>query len=150
MLVLPPPPGRSDAVAAFTAHHVVAADVPPAEVVSRLRREDLGAPISADFLAWLGRWLGSTAGMTDLVLVGFGTREAGRDLHPRRDLDSHPRVARSHRFREEVRTYVDYGGRGLATVGRGLCHRWEAGIEVEPGHRERGLDRALAHAPAWA
>jgi hypothetical protein len=95
VLVLPPPPGRSDAVVAFTAHHVVAADVPPAEVVRRLSPEDLGAPMSPDCLAWLGRRLGSTAGMTDLVLVAFGTREAGRDLHPRRDLHSHPREARS-------------------------------------------------------
>lgn len=48
---------------------------------------------------------------------------------------------------------------GVLTLGRGLCGRWEVGLEVAPDHRGRSLGRALASAgrhltpdgrPVWA
>ena len=63
------PPGPSDAVVAFTAHHVVAADVPAREILERLDPDDVGAPMGARFLAWLAGRLGSEAGMVDAVLA---------------------------------------------------------------------------------
>jgi RimJ/RimL family protein N-acetyltransferase len=35
---------------------------------------------------------------------------------------------------------------GVLTLGRGLCGRWEVGLEVAPDHRGRSLGRALASA----
>src|SRR2546426_12709924 len=57
------PPGPSDAVVAFTAHHVVAADVPAREILERLDPDDIGAQMGARFLAWLAGRLGSEAGV---------------------------------------------------------------------------------------
>jgi hypothetical protein len=66
--VLPAPPGRSNAVVAFTAHHVIAVDVEPDETLAHLPSPDLGAPVNAKFLAWLGSRLGSPPGSLDVVL----------------------------------------------------------------------------------
>lgn len=41
----------SNAVVAFTAHHVIAADVEPDETLAHLPSPDLGAPVNAEFLA---------------------------------------------------------------------------------------------------
>jgi RimJ/RimL family protein N-acetyltransferase len=72
------------------------------------------------------------------------------------DLD-HPRVRRARRYRPRLRIWI--AGHGVLVLGRGLAGRWEAAVEVAPGHRERGLGRALAGAarhlvpdgrPVWA
>ena len=60
--VWPGPDGPVDAVLAFTAHHVVAAGIDPGLVAARLPGGDLGAPMSAAFLGWLGERLGSRPG----------------------------------------------------------------------------------------
>jgi L-amino acid N-acyltransferase YncA len=61
------------------------------------------------------------------------------------------------RYRDDVRAWRADGG--VVLVGRGIAARWEAAIEVDPGHRGRGLGRALAGAarhlvpggmPVWA
>ena len=148
--VLPSAPGRSDAVVAFTAHHVIAADIEPPEVLARLDPQDVGAPMSAEFLAWLASRLATRAGMLDLVMVAPrpGLDERLPELTARDDLVEHPRLARSLKYRTELRCYSDADDRALIVVGRGLAGRWEMGLEVRPGHRGRGLGRQLIRAAA--
>ena len=70
---------------------------------------------------------------------------------------SHPRIARAAHYRDDVRAWRADGG--VVLLGRGIAGRWEASVEVDPGHRGRGLGRALAAAarhlappgtPLWA
>jgi RimJ/RimL family protein N-acetyltransferase len=146
--VLPAPPGPTQAVVGFTAHHVIAADVMGDDVRGQLEPGDLGAPMSTTFLAWLGERLGARPGMLDLVLITFGGQEdrSPVELVPRDDLDEHPRVVRSMRFRDDLRVFSDPDGASVLMLGRGLAERWEVSIEVDPAHRERGLGRTLAAA----
>jgi hypothetical protein len=109
--VIDPPSGRADAVVAFTAHSIVAAGVSEEWVRSHLPREDdLTGPMRADFLAALGRRLGSAPGSLDVVLAAPAFRERGGGGGPAlravEDLE-HPRIARARRYREDVRAYED-------------------------------------------
>jgi GNAT superfamily N-acetyltransferase len=146
--VVSSPPGRSDAVVAFTAHSVVAAGVEPGEALQRLPADDLGAPMGPTFLSWLGEWLDSPPGMIDLVMVAVddGGTPAGLRLVEAREAIQHPRVARSSRYRTEVIVYTDPEERGVVTIGRGLCDRLEVAVEIDPAHRGQGLGRDLARA----
>lgn len=148
LVVLGPPPGPVQAVVAFTAHTVIAADVRPEEVAGRIPTEDIGAPMSATFLTWLGERLGARPGMLDVVLVHSGDHgvESNLDLIPRHDLLDHPRVRRAHRLRDEVTVYSDAGRRGVVILGRGLARRLEISVEIDPAHRGRGLGRAMVAA----
>src|SRR3954465_15301085 len=67
--MLPPPPGATQAVIAFTAPHVIAADIDADVVHSRVDAADLSAPMSADFLLFLSGWLGKRAGPIDVLLA---------------------------------------------------------------------------------
>jgi GNAT superfamily N-acetyltransferase len=148
--VVPAPPGPTDAVVAFSSHNVVATDVDPAEVTRHLPSDDPGAPMSAEFLAWLAGRLGTAAGMIDLVMVAPGVDPAENlpKLIHRDDLVSHPRLARSRRYRTDLRCYSDPDDRSLLVVGRGLSEREEMGIEVKPEFRRSGLGTLLARAAA--
>jgi hypothetical protein len=148
--VLASPPGPVDAVVAFTAHNVIAADVDQGEIFQHLPNQDPGAPMRADFLAWLADRLGTHAGMIDLVMVA-PTPDPTEDLPElvrRDDLLDHPRLARSRVFRNELRCYSDPEDRCLIVVGRGLAERWEMGLEVKPEFRGIGLGARLARATA--
>jgi RimJ/RimL family protein N-acetyltransferase len=148
--VVGPPPGPSDAVVAFTAHSVIAVGLDPEEVRGRLDPGDLGAAMSVEFLAWLAGRLDTRAGMLDLVMVAPrpGLDEELPELVARDDLVDHPRLARSRRYRRDLRCYSDVQDRALIVVGRGLAGRWEMGIEIGPAHQEAGLGRALARSTA--
>ncbi len=61
--------GAVAAVLGFTAHHVVAADVPPEWVRSVLPAGSLSAPLAARFLAALADRVGAEPGAPDAVLV---------------------------------------------------------------------------------
>ena len=144
--VLPPPPGPVGAVVAFTAHHLIAADVESDWVRAALTGDDVGAAMRAEFLARLGARLGASVGMLDVVLAGFGHAERS-DLLTGGDTDQavHPRLARARRYRRDVRSFQD--GRGaLVTIGRGLAGRVEVSIEVDEEARGRGQGLALARA----
>jgi len=146
--VLRSPPGPSDAVVAFTAHNVIAADLEADEVLARLDPNDVGAPMSAEFLTWLAGRLGTRAGMLDLVMVAPRV-DPGEDLPEliaRDDLVEHPRLARSRRYRTDLRCFSDRDDRTLVVVGRGLAGRWEIGLEIRPEYRGRGLGRQLVRA----
>ena len=145
--VWPAPAGPVDAVLAFTAHHVVAAEVDPDLVASRLPVGDLGAPMSAGFLGWLGERLGSHPGSLDVVLAAPGL---GGDpplaLRPVEDPARHPRAARAQRYRRDLRIWADADGAGVLVLGRGLAGRREVSFEVDPSRRNRGLGRLLVAA----
>jgi hypothetical protein len=148
--VVSSPPGRADAVVAFTAYNVIAADVDQSEVLQRLPSQDPGAPMSAEFLSWLAGRLGTHAGMLDLVMVAPDP-DPDEDLPaliPRDDLLDHPRLGRSRRYRTDLRCYSDFEDRALIVVGRGLAGRQELGIEVHPQFRGIGLGTLLARSTA--
>jgi len=86
--------------------------------------------------------------MLDLVLITFGGQEdrSPVELVARDDLHDHPRVARSKRFRDDLRVFSDREGAGVVMLGRGLAGRAEVSIEVDPAHRDRGLGRMMAAA----
>lgn len=143
--VLGPPPGPVDAVVAFTAHHVVAANVEPSWVHAQLPDGDLTAPMSTRFLSALGERLGSRPGSLDVVLCARG--DPAQPELPLIEVSSsvqHPRVDRAHRYRRSVRVYADHEDRGVLIIGTGLADRMEAAFEVAPRYRGQGLGRALA------
>jgi GNAT superfamily N-acetyltransferase len=143
--VVPSPPGPVDAVVAFTAHHVVAADVDEQEIRAELDPDDVGAAALAPFIAWLGRRLGAEPGQLDLVLAASAapTELELVDVDGVRD---HPRVARADRYRTDLRVYRDPGEAAVVVLGRGLAGRLEISVEVDPSARGRGLGRRLAAA----
>lgn len=143
--VIPSPPGLADAVVAFTAHTVVAADVDPDAVAARLPAHSLSAPLQSPFLTWLAEQLRSEAGNVDVLLVAGRPREPEVELIEVREAD-HPRLRRAHRYRSELRVYEPMSGGALVMIGRGLAGRYEVSIEVEPGRRGKAFGRSLAQA----
>ncbi len=132
---------------AFTAHHVIAAPVDPAEVHAHLDPDDLGSPMKPAFLAWLGERLGSAPGMLDVVLAAAGGRGTGAVLRPAPHLEDHPRARRAVQYRTDVRVYADRDESGILVVGSGLAGRAEVAVELAAGARGRGLGtRMLAAA----
>jgi hypothetical protein len=144
------PAGCCHAVVAFTAHHMVAADLDHDEVLARLDPEDVGAPMGAEFLAWLAERLETPAGMLDLVMVAPtpSPGEALPVLVRREGMAGHPRLERSRRYRTDLRCYSDRQERALVAIGRGLAERWELAIEIGSEYRGRGLGTELARAAA--
>ena len=145
--VLPAPGGPVYAVLAFTAHHVVAADVDPGEVAAHLDPDDIAAPMGTPFLSWLGRRLGAVPGTLDVVLAaraGAGAPPFPDEIREIAPDGARGRVGRAVRYRTDVRAWATADGHGLLVVGRGLAGRWEASFEVSPEERGRGLGRTLA------
>jgi GNAT superfamily N-acetyltransferase len=142
--IVPPAPGRSDAVVAFTSHHLIAADVDVEEVRCHLPDGDLAAPLSPAFLAWLGDRIESAPGSVDVVLAASG-RAAGPDDPPLRlaGATSHDRVERAGRYRDDVAVYADADGVGVIALGSGLAGRHELAVEIDEAARGRGLGRRL-------
>jgi GNAT superfamily N-acetyltransferase len=138
-------PGAPAAVLSFTAHHVVAADVPAAEVRERVDPADLKGPLAPGVLAWLAERTGLTAGSLDVVLAWLPERApavtaAVREVAP----GEHPRVARARRWRQDVRVFEAAGG--MVVLGRGLGGRLELSVEVDGPRRGHGLARRLVPA----
>lgn len=146
--VLEPPPGKADAVVAFTGHSIIAADVSAAKVRRQLGTDDPGAPMNATFLAWLARQLNAEPGSLDVVLVAAPgwvppkAIELERVARPGRS----ERVERARRYRSDVEVHTDAERRGLVIIGRGPAGRLEVSIEIEPEHRGHGLGADLARA----
>jgi len=143
-----PPPGPTQAVIGFTAHHVVAMAVDEDVIRTRLRGSDLGAPLSANFLLFLAGWVGVEPGSLDLLLgATAAATDGGCDVWRRDDLAEHPRIERASRYRPQLAVYADCETGepdGVVTIGRGLAGRWEMAFEVRDGARGRGLGRRLA------
>jgi hypothetical protein len=144
---MPRAAGAVAAVLAFTGHCAVAADVDPAWIATKTPPWRLSAAYSPELLTALGERTSGRPQALD-VLLGALANDGPPDLAltRTRDLDAHPRIARSYRMRTEVSVYQTEDGAGLLTLGRGLAGRWEAGFEVAEGERNRGLGRRLAAA----
>jgi GNAT superfamily N-acetyltransferase len=134
--------GAPAAVLSFTAHHVVAADVPPAEVLARVDPEDLKGPLAPAVLTWLAERTGLVAGSLDVVLAWVPERVGG-EAAPVREVApaAHPRVERARRWRRELRVFEGEGG--MVVLGRGLAGRLELSVEVDRELRDRGVARRL-------
>jgi hypothetical protein len=139
--VMPPPDDRLSGVLAFTAHHVVVADVTPQWVRHRLPPGDLSAPLGPPFLAALAVVTGRSVGSIDAVMVAKALPGPPDVELVRADGLAHQRVARAQRYRTEVRVWRCDGG--IVLLGRGLVGRWEVAVEVERHARGRGLGRGL-------
>ena len=145
VLVVPAPSTTYAAVLAFTAHHLIAADVPDRWIQERIRHDPFTAPTSPAFLLELGRRAGHPAGTVDVVFTAPAVSASAAPLAVREvPLDSQPRVERARRYRRDVRVWQLLDGAGLLVIGRGLGGRWEASYEVAPDQRGRGLGRQLA------
>ena len=150
--MLPALDGPMHAVVAFAAHHVIAADIDDTTARTRLRADDLSAPMSASFLLFLAGWVGAEPGTLDVVLAAPATAAGDSDdlgLWTRDDLDDHPRVRRARRYRPEAVVYADREQgepMGVLVVGQGIAGRWEMAFEVDPAARGAGLGRRLATA----
>jgi GNAT superfamily N-acetyltransferase len=142
--VMPSPGGPADAIVDFTAHLVVAADVPADDVLNELPSGDLSAWTHPSFQLWLAERLGSKPGSRDLVLAAPPTDHADLELIPRDDLGEHDRVQRAARYRTDLRVFTDPEELGVLVIGLGLAGRMEFAFEVEPAARHRGLGRRLA------
>jgi hypothetical protein len=148
-------------VVAFPGHIVVAADVAPEWVARRCPDGDLSAPLNPPFLHALESRLGRRVNSVDMLLLAE-PRPLSAGVEPAAGLRAvddadHPRVRRAHRYRDDVRVWEADGA--VLVIGRGLCGRWEAAIEVPAAQRDAGVGRRLAAAaralapegrPIWA
>jgi GNAT superfamily N-acetyltransferase len=132
-----PPAGTAMAVVGFTAHFAIAADVPEAWLRERLPDDDLLAPLSAPFLAELGRRIGRSDDGIDVVLAAGGLE--GEAALRETGAAAHPRAARAFARRADVRVFEGDGA--VVTFGRGLAGRAEVSIEVDRAARGRGVAR---------
>jgi GNAT superfamily N-acetyltransferase len=139
------PPGRSDAVVAFTGYNVVACSAARERVLALLEGDDpVAAPMRAGFLHRLGELIGAEPGMVDVVLVAPAAARSAPPPLARADAAENARVTRALRYRDDLAVYRSDGG--VLTLGRGLAGRLEVSIGVEPSARVRGVGRALAEA----
>jgi GNAT superfamily N-acetyltransferase len=137
--------GARAAVLSFTAHHVVAADVPADEVHAAVDPTNLNGPVAPGVLAWLAERTGLRAGSLDVVLAWVPERAAAPSAAVREvDAGEHPRVVRARRWRRDLRVFA--GDDGMVVLGRGLAGRLELSVEVAADRRDRGLARRLVPA----
>jgi hypothetical protein len=147
-LELVPAPARvRGAVVAFTAHHVIAADVDEEEARRHLDRNDVAAPFNPAFLAWLGTRLQARVGHIDVALAAIG-RGAGDDwLRPVTGPPDNERVRRARRQRTDVEFLMPPDGGAVVTIGAGLAGRRELAMEISgASDRNRGLGVRLVRA----
>jgi GNAT superfamily N-acetyltransferase len=138
-------PGAGAAVLSFTAHHVVAADVPAAEVHAVVDPSNLNGPVAPGVLAWLAERTGLRAGSLDVVLAWVPERSVAPAVAVREvEAGDHPRVVRARRWRRDLRVFA--GDDGMVVIGRGLADRLELSVEVAGDRRDRGVARRLVAA----
>jgi hypothetical protein len=146
--VLPSPGGYADAVIGFTGHFVLAADVDPASVVTKVAPADFSLPMAPGTLADLGRRLGSAPRAYDALFCRIGEGTGAPAWLHEVDAHDHPRVDRAARIRTDLRLWIADDVAAVLILGRGVCGRWELGFEVAPHAQGRGLGRAVAAAGA--
>ncbi|ADB29269.1 GCN5-related N-acetyltransferase [Kribbella flavida DSM 17836] len=146
--LVPAPSARDTCVLGLTGHLVVAADVAGEWFAQHLDADDLAAPLNPPFLYALEQLTGREVnGIDALLLAPAITDPAERapltaDLEPFTD-ESHPRIRRARRYRDQVRAFTDPRG-GLVLTGLGVAGRQEVAIEIPESSRGRGLGRHLA------
>lgn len=139
--VLESPPGKADAVVAFTEHLVVASSVDAVDVQAQLSRTP--DPMSVEFLTWLGGQLASIPSHTRVVLVAKGTGEGSPILVRRDDLTGFLKVAQHMVDRDDVEVYSDQYGQSILVMGSGLAGRRELAVQVVASQRRAGTGRRL-------
>src|SRR5205807_6818258 len=149
LTILPALPGGRHCVVAFTAHHLIAADVSEDVIRQRIDPSDLSQPLGANFLMFLAGWVGASPGPVDIVMIAPppAVADDSLELWRREDLDEHPRVQRAGRYRPHLAVYAErqHGEPdGVLVIGRGGADRWGMAYEVAPSARGRGLGRRLA------
>ncbi len=138
------PSPRDCGVIALTAHSVVFADVDRGWMRALLPADDLSAPLNPPFLRALEERTGRRVNNIDMLMVA-GPLPGPPPVALTEISDvGHPRVRRALRHRDEVRVWQADGG--IVLLGRGVAGRWETAVEVDSGHRGRGLGRRLARA----
>jgi GNAT superfamily N-acetyltransferase len=148
---VPRPPRLLGAIVAFTAHHVLAADIASDEFVAQLEEEDIAAPFNPSSLRWLGQRLGGRVGHVDVVLARLGTGSGGEGLRPVENPADNERVRRAKLQRTGVAYFEPPGGGAVVTLGRGLCDRLELSLEVaDETRRGIGIGRRLVEAAVAA
>lgn len=141
--ITPSPPGKCDAVVAFTSHHVVAGDVDPGEVRKQLEGGDADAPMRPAFLTWFGNQIGSSPGTLCVVMVAKGTGEGSPLLTKRDDLSGHLGVAAELVNRENIELFSDRYGQSVLILSDGLAGRRELSVQVLSSQRRAGTGRRL-------
>lgn len=141
--ILPSPPGKTDAVVAFTSHHIVAGALDPELVRAQLDPADDAAPMRAPFLTWLGSQLDSRPGSLRVVLMAKGTGAGAEELRLRDDMYGHTRVAAALVNRDNVQLYSDKYGQSILVLGEGLAGRRELSVQVPASQRRAGTGRRL-------
>lgn len=141
--VLDSPPGKTDAIVAFTSHHVIAVGIDADLVRSQLDAADDAAPMRAPFLTWVGEQLGSRPGSLRVVMVAKGTGVGSEVLERRDDMYRHTRVAAALVNRENVELYSDKYGQSILVLGEGLAGRRELSVQVPASQRKAGTGRRL-------
>ena len=138
--------GARVAVLSFTAHHVVACDLPADEVHGVVDPANLNGPVAPGVLAWLAERTGLRAGSLDVVLAWVPGRRSDGAAGGVREVEAgdHPRVARARRWRRDLRVFE--GEDGVVVLGRGLAGRLELSVEIAADRRDRGLARRLVPA----
>jgi hypothetical protein len=141
----------------FPGFVVVAADVDRSWVESWMGDGDFGRPMGPPFLNAMEETLRLEAGVLDAVLLA-DPLDGDPPVELSRIHDSHhPRVVRARRYRTDVRVWTT--GYGVLILGRGVCGRWEAAVDVFAESRNVGHGRELAVAarhlvpdgrPVWA
>jgi GNAT superfamily N-acetyltransferase len=140
------PSARDAAVLSTTAHVIVAADVAPEWLAAHLPPNEPGSAFNPPFLGALAAILGRRVNNIDMLAIcPPRPGPPALALTPVHD-QTHPRVRRALRYRDDVRVWTCPGG--VIAIGRGLAGRWEVGLEVDPAYRGKGLGRALAGAAA--
>lgn len=153
LVVVPPSRPGLEAVVCLTGRAYVETDLAEAE----LRRVGADAFGGATMPAVLQRLAGpqGQVGVLDVLLAacGTGAGAAGavgrapddlREVDPRGPWAEHPRVAYSLCWRTEVRVLACDDG--VLVLSRGVAGLHEAGFEVRPHGRGRGVGRALLRA----
>jgi hypothetical protein len=134
-LVAQPSP-RDAAVLSTTGHVIIAAEVTPGWLATTLPPAAPGEAFNPPFLGALTTLLGRRVNNIDALAIS-----PPRSGPPALDLtevqdQTHPRVRRARRYRDDVRVWSCPGG--VLAIGRGLAGRWEVGLEVDPAYRGRG------------
>ena len=141
--ILDAPPGKTNAIVAFTSHHVIAGDVDPEMVERKLDPLDPAAPMRAPFVTWYAEQLDVRPGSMRVVLVAKGTGSGTTTLQKRDDLYGHVGVAARLVNRENVELYSDQYGQSVLVLGDGLAGRRELSVQVPASQRRAGTGRQL-------
>lgn len=151
------PSRATAAVLGFTGHNVIAADVDAAWLDARVPAGDPSLPFNPPFLRDLELLLNARVNNIDMLALAAPLPGPPRLALAKIEDQTHPRVRRALRYRDDVEVWSCPGG--VLSIGRGLAGRWEIGLEVSPECRGKGLGRALAEAathlvpetrPIWA